>query len=59
MPGAVVLPSFRLEVEDAESFRAPRLALRFAGESLPFGDALSAHKRIKVARELRRALAAR
>ena len=49
----------RLEVEDAGLLRAPRLALRFAGESLRFGDALSAHERANVARELRRALAAR
>jgi hypothetical protein len=36
-----------------------RLTLRFAGESLPFGDELPAEERPAVARELRRALAVR
>lgn len=49
----------RLEVQDAGSLRAPRLALRFAGESVHFGDALPAHERLSIARALRRALAER
>lgn len=49
----------RLEIDDAGSLRAPRLELRFAGESLHFGHALPARERVKVARQLRRALAAR
>jgi uncharacterized membrane protein len=49
----------RVEVDEGVLGRAPRLALRFAGERVAFGDELSAEERVAVARELRRALAVR
>lgn len=49
----------RVELDDGVSGRAPRLALRFAGERVAFGDELPAEERVAVARELRRALAMR
>jgi hypothetical protein len=36
----------------------PRLTLRFAGESIPFGEALPPGQRVEVARVLRRLTAA-
>jgi uncharacterized membrane protein len=49
----------RVELEQQTLNRPPRLALRFAGRSVPFGDELPAAERASVARELRRALAVR
>jgi uncharacterized membrane protein len=49
----------RVEVATEGSLRAPRLSLRFAGECVPFGADLLAEERGAVARNLRRALAAR
>jgi uncharacterized membrane protein len=49
----------RVELEESASSRPPRLALRYAGRAVPFGDELPAAERASVARHLRRALAAR
>jgi uncharacterized membrane protein len=49
----------RLESDRGEFGRLPRLALCSAGERVTFGDDLSAAERERVARDLRRALAAR
>jgi len=49
----------RLESDIGEFGRVPRLALCSAGERVSFGDELSATQREDVAKELRRALAAR
>jgi uncharacterized membrane protein len=49
----------RLEADRGESGRMARLALCSAGERVPFGDDLPAAERESVARNLRRALAAR
>jgi uncharacterized membrane protein len=50
----------RVELDESGGpHRPPRLVLRFAGEREAFGDELPAEERVAVARELRRALAAR
>ena len=50
----------RVELEESGGLvRLPRLTLRFAAQRVPFGDDLPAEERVAVARELRRALAAR
>ena len=51
----------RVELADRGSGRRQRarLELRFAGEALTFGDTLPDEERLRVARELRRLLAAR
>jgi len=49
----------QVEVEQGGFDRLPRLALRFAGKRVPFGDELPAAERVIVARDLRRVLAAR
>jgi uncharacterized membrane protein len=49
----------RVELEQRTPGQSPRLALRFAGESVPFGDELPAAGRTSVARDLRKTLAAR
>jgi uncharacterized membrane protein len=49
----------RVEVEEGAFNHPPRLKLWFAGQGMPFGDALSTVERAIVARDLRRALAAR
>jgi uncharacterized membrane protein len=49
----------RLETNRDPFGRVPRLALCSAGASIPFGDDLSAADREKIAKDLRRALAAR
>jgi uncharacterized membrane protein len=48
----------RLEVEADARNRVARLVLRHRGESLPFGDEMSAQERAAIARDLRRVLAA-
>jgi uncharacterized membrane protein len=48
----------RLDVEADARNRVARLVLRHRGESLPFGDELTAHERAAIARDLRRVLAA-
>ena len=47
----------RLDVESDAGNRVARLVLRHRGESLLFGEELSAHERAALARDLRRALA--
>ena len=47
----------RVAVEDQGFYRAPRLSLRFAGQSVAFGEELSAEDRGVVARDLKRVLA--
>lgn len=47
----------RIAVEEQGFNRAPRLTLRFAGQSVAFGEELSEADRGVVARELRRVLA--
>ena len=49
----------QLEAEPTGAARPTRLALRYAGERVPFGDELPLAERESVARELRRALAER
>lgn len=51
----------RVELEEggADWRRPPRLALRFAGTAVEFGEALPAPERARVARELKRLLAVR
>jgi uncharacterized membrane protein len=49
----------RIEVEEGAFNRPPRLKLWFAGQGISFGDELSPGERAIVARDLRRALAAR
>jgi uncharacterized membrane protein len=49
----------RLETDRDPFGGAPRLAVCSAGASIPFGDDLSAADREKIAKDLRRALAAR
>jgi uncharacterized membrane protein len=49
----------QLESQPVGSGRAMRLALRYAGERVPFGDELPLAERESVLRELRRALAKR
>ena len=48
--------STRLEVEADAPSRVARLVLGHRGESLLFGEELSAHERTAIARDLRRAL---
>lgn len=50
----------QVELEHAEGAwpRQPRLALRFAGKAVEFGGMLPANERVRVARELKRVLAA-
>jgi uncharacterized membrane protein len=50
-------PWLRVELEQRSFGRPPVLALRYAGESTTFGEALPAAERIKLGRELRRMLA--
>jgi len=47
----------RIDVENQGFNRAPRLTLRFAGQSIAIGEDLSAEDRGAVARELKRLLA--
>ena len=49
----------RLETEPGAFGGPARLALRYAGERVPFGDELPTPRRERVARDLRRALAQR
>jgi uncharacterized membrane protein len=49
----------RVEVQEGGFNRPPRLKLWFAGQGMSFGDELPAVERAIVARDLRRALAAR
>jgi uncharacterized membrane protein len=49
----------RVEMEEGAFNRPPRLTLRFAGQGVTFGEELPAAERAIVARDLRRALAAR
>ena len=44
---------------EAPGHRDPHVTLRFAGEAMPFGNALPAGRRIEVARALRRLTASR
>ena len=48
----------RIEIGEERFNRSPALALCYAGERVPFGDSLTAVERIRVARDLRRRLAA-
>jgi uncharacterized membrane protein len=48
----------RVEVEADAKNHVARLVLRHRGESLPFGDEMTAHERAAIARDLRRVLAA-
>jgi uncharacterized membrane protein len=47
-----------LELEDHAGNRTPRLVLRHRGETLRFGDELTAQERAAIARDLRRVLSA-
>jgi uncharacterized membrane protein len=49
----------RVEVQEGDFGRPPRLTLRVGGEGVRFGDELPVEERAAVARELRRALAVR
>jgi uncharacterized membrane protein len=49
----------RVEVEEGAFNRPPRLKLWFAGQGMSIGDDLPPRERVIVARDLRRALAAR
>ena len=48
----------RVEVGKRGAMQEPRLVLRFAGEAIPFGEALPPGRRDEVARTLRRLTAA-
>lgn len=48
----------RVEVEERGFARQPRLTLRFAGEAMEFGQALSPERRVELAKALRRLTAA-
>jgi uncharacterized membrane protein len=49
----------RVEIEEGEFGRPPRLTLRFGAERVAFGDELPAEERVAVAHALRRAFAVR
>jgi uncharacterized membrane protein len=49
----------QVEVRSRGIAHEPRLTLRFAGEAMEFGEALSPGRRVEVAKELRRLTAAR
>ena len=61
IPPLPVEPEFFVVSRQNHSFggRALMLALRYAGHTVSFGDALPADQRADVAKELRRVLAAR
>jgi uncharacterized membrane protein len=49
----------QVEVRERGFAHEPRLTLKFAGEAMEFGEALSPGRRVEVARALRRLTAAR